>query len=180
MEKTSKELNADQEGILQNPNVLKTFLYLLDGEISPEELSRKTGLKPLEISFHLDRLEDTNLIKKHEMVSVNGRSIHFVYRAVDRDVDLSSVVPLLSPSTTLDLIYNKVKSDISDLDTQKLLESSATIKYAQVKVKDELFNELRRKMEEIEKFIRANEIGDDEEGVYINSLMIGYRFDREN
>lgn len=178
MDNNTKKLNPVQEEVLQNPNALKTFLYLLDGEISPEELSRKTGLKPLEISFHIDRMEDSLLIKKHELIAANGKSVHFVYRAVDRDVDLSGVVPLLSASTTLDLIYNKVKSDITDLDVQNVLEEFATIKYAQVKVRSDKFVELRRKMEDIEKFIHANEIGDDKEGIYINSLMVGYQFDR--
>jgi Fic family protein len=180
MSSKSKTLNQPQEELLKNPNLLRTFLNLLDGEISLKEISRKTGFRPIEISFYLGQLEKVNLIKKISQVVIGSKSIEFVYEVVDRNLDLSSVVPALSTVAALDLIYGKVKYEIGEIDSRKKTDINVTIKYAQVKVKPRAFKELREKMEEIENFIREQELDDNMEGIYVNSLFIGYQLDKED
>ncbi|MGB8955964.1 MAG: hypothetical protein WCC10_11360, partial [Tumebacillaceae bacterium] len=88
MEKSRRTLNDQQQDVLTNPNVLTTFLYLLDGASSTEEISRRTGFKPLETSVYLDRMKEVGLVGHSRLAHVGGKSKQVIYEVLEPDIDL--------------------------------------------------------------------------------------------
>ena len=175
MEKSRRSLNDQQQHVLANPNVLTTFLYLLDGASSTEEIARRTGFKPLETSVYLDRMKEVGLVGHSRLAHVGGKSKQVIYEVLEPDIDLSQVVPSMSARVALDLVYNKVKGDIMELEAAQKLLTHSGIKYAQIRVRLEAFEQFIHMMNSIENFIHEQEVGDGEES--ITFLMIGYKTD---
>lgn len=170
------KLTKEQENVLSNPNVLTTFLFLLDGRSTMDEIVRRTGFLPLECSAYLERMVEASLIRKLDQVSINNKNIQVMYEVVDQEIDLSSIVPILSTAVTLDLIYSKVKSDIANLESKETLMSNSEIKYAQVKVRSGSFERLKEMMQEMNDFIKTQEISDGDDGDDgVTVLLIGYK-----
>ena len=175
MEKPRRTLSEEQQNVLAHPNVLTTFLYLLDGASSTDEIARRTGFKPLETSVYLDRMKEAGLIGHSRLAHVGGKSKQVIYEVLEPDVDLSQVVPSMSARVALDLVYNKVKADIVELEAAKKLLTHSGIKYAQIRVRPEAFEQFVKLMNSVESFIREQEVPDGEES--ITFLMIGYKTD---
>jgi len=175
MEKASRTLTPAQQEVLSNPNVLATFLYLLDGASSNDEIARRTGFRPLETSVYLDRMREVGLVRHARLATVGGKSVQAIYEVAEPDVDLSEVVPAMSPGVALDLVYNKVREDVTQLNLEGKLLHNSGIKYAQIRVPREAFEEFLRRMNAIEDFIRENEVTDGDAN--LTFLLIGYRTD---
>ena len=168
-------LSPEQQAVLSNPIALSTFLHLLDGEASIDYIVRKTGHRPLETSFYLERMKEVGLVGQTNSRGVVGRSLHVTYEVTQPDVDLSAVVDYLKPSGTLDLLWNKVLTDVGKLEQEQDFGEHSLIKYAQVRVKPGAFEEFRRLMESLDRLVEEQEVHDGEEALTL--LLIGYKMD---
>lgn len=174
-EKVPRTLSEAQQKVLANPNVLTTFLHLLDGASSNEDLARRTGFKPLETSVYLDRMMEVGLVGHSRLVPVGGKSIQVIYEVLEPNVDFTSIVPSLSASTALELCYNKIRTDIAQMEAAKQLNEKAGIKYAQIRVRKGAYEKFLDLMRQMEEFIQEQDVPDGEES--LTFLVIGYKGD---
>lgn len=177
MEKMRRTLSEEQQQVLSNPNALTTFLYLLDGASSNEDLARRTGMKPLETSVYLERMKEVGLVGLLRHVSI-GKNKQTLYQVLEPDVDFSAIVPSLSASGALDLVYSKVQEDVQRLESNGVLRDSSEIRYGQIRVRKGAFLELQKMLASIEQFIQEQEVADGEES--LNFLLIGYKTDGQD
>lgn len=168
-------LTPEQQLILSNPNVLTTFLRLLDGESSIEQIVKRTGYKPLEVSFYLDQMKEVGLIEQSSIQGIVGKSMQVTYEVMQPDLDLSEVVTHLRPSETLSLLVNKVQDDFKQIEQQDLVQENSLVKYAQVRIRPQAFEELRKLMDTLNEFIQQNEVKDSSE--VLTFLMVSYKND---
>ncbi|HEU4964369.1 MAG TPA: hypothetical protein VFV52_11045 [Bacilli bacterium] len=168
-----RTLNESQQKVLANPSVLTTFLYLLDGASSNEELARRTGFKPLETSVYLDRMIEAGLVGHSRLVPVGGKATQKIYEVLEPNVDFTSIVPSLSASTALELCYNKIRTDIAALEAAKQLNEKAGIKYAQIRIRPDAYGKFQELMRTVEEFIKDNDATDGEESMTF--LVVGYK-----
>lgn len=152
----------EQEEILSNPNILTTFIYLLDNPSTSGEIARKTGFSQLATSVYLDSLEKVKLIIKQGPIQGNSKSRISIYKILDPYLDLSGLTDKLNPIITMDLLYNKIKSDITTLNDLGFFNTKSTIKYSQVKVNEGTYIKVKEMMNNIENFIKENEVNADE------------------
>lgn len=177
MEKMRRTLSEEQQQVLSNPNALTTFLYLLDGASSNEDLARRTGMKPLETSVYLERMKEVGLVGLLRHVSI-GKNKQTLYQVLEPDVDFSAIVPSLSASGALDLVYSKVQEDVQRLESNGVLRDHSEIRYGQIRVRKGAFLELQKMLASIEQFIQEQEVADGEES--LNFLLIGYKTDGQD
>ncbi|MDA2092100.1 hypothetical protein [Bacillus cereus] len=173
---SSHSPTKEQEEILSNPQILTTFIYLLDNPATISEISRKTGFSMLATSVYLDNLEKVNLITKYESIHGTGRSITFIYRILDPFLDLSGLTDKMNPIMTLDLLYNKVKSDLTRLNDTGQFVTNSIIKYSQVRVNQGTYLKVKDLMKKLEEIIKENE---GETGEAVTLLQIAYQQNEE-
>jgi DNA-binding transcriptional ArsR family regulator len=166
----------EQEEILSNPQILTTFIYLIDNPSTINEISRKTKLSSLATSVYLDSLERVKLITKEESPQGNSKSIVFLYKVVDPYLDLSGLTNKLNPITTLDLLYNKIRSDITRLNETGFFQTNSIIKYSQVRVKKGTYPKVKALMHELENLIKENEV---DNGEAVTLLQVAYQLNVE-
>jgi hypothetical protein len=168
-------LTPEQQVVLSNPNVLTTFLRLLEGESSIEQIVKRTGYKPLEVSFYLDQMKEVGLIEQSNTKALVGKSMQVTYEVMQPDLDLSGVVRHLRPSETLMLLLNKVQDDFGYLEQQELLQDQTLVKFAQVRIRTQAFDEFRKLMDTLDEFVQQNEVKDSSESMTF--LMVTYKTD---
>lgn len=171
-------LTAEQKEVLSHHKTLTAFIYLLDSALTLEQLSKRTGYKPIEISVYLERMKDVHLVKESKILQISGRSLQFVYEVVNPQIDLSEVVPILSSLGTLDVLYNKMKTDLHELHSKNQLSSNSFVKYLVVKAQPKLFDQLKSKLMEVEELLQQAENSNGEECVQL--LWISYKLDDIN
>lgn len=168
-------LTPEQQLILSNPNALTTFLRLLDGEGSIEQIVKRTGYKPLEVSVYLEQMKEVGLIEQTNTQGIVGKSVKVTYEVTQPDVDLSEVVTYLRASETLSLLVHKVQDDFKQIEQQNLVNDHSLIKYVQVRIRPEAFEEFRKLAGTLNEFIQQNEVKDSSEAMTF--LMIAYKND---
>lgn len=177
-EGTNSMLTAEQKEVLSHQKTLTAFIYLLDSALTLEQLSKRTGYKPIETSVYLERMKEVQLVKESKILQISGRSLQFVYEVVNPQIDLSEVVPTLSSLGTLDVLYNKMKSDLHELNSKEKLSSNSFVKYMVVKAYPKVFDQLKSKLMEVEELLQQAENADGEESVQL--LWITYKLDDTN
>jgi len=168
-------LTPEQQLILSNPNALTTFLRLLDGESSIEQIVKRTGYKPLEVSVYLEQMKEVGLIEQTNTQGIVGKSVKVTYEVTQPDIDLSEVVTHLRPSETLSLLVHKVQDDFGQIEQQNLVKEHSLVKYAQVRIRPQAFEEFRKLMDTLNEFVQQNEVKDSSE--MLTFLMITYKND---
>lgn len=171
-------LTCQQKEVLSHQKTLTAFIYLLDSSLTLEQLSKRTGFKPIEISVYLERMKDVHLVKESKILQLSGRSLQFVYEVVNPQIDLSEVVPALSSLGTLEVLYNKMKSDLNELSTKQKLSTNSFVKYIVVNTHSDLFDQLKSKLMEVEELLQKAESSDGEESVQL--LWITYKSDNSS
>lgn len=163
----------EQEDVLTNPNSFLIFIHLMDRAFSSDEIARSTGLKPIEIAVHLDRMVGVRLVEAKQVIPASNKTVRVLYDVVNRNLDLSAVANQFNPLATLDLLYSKVKTDLMVLHDKKTFKTDSEIKYMQIKVNPRTFEKLQQMMHAMEKMIMEEENNTGEDSVTM--LLIGYK-----